>query len=111
MRSSWPDSRNAVTSPRRRRVRCLTFDPSRKDSTKDKYSYTLSPLRRRVVFTNIPTTIPPTAHPTNRMSPLQIPTRTVFYTTKPQVSEPTTPTKPLQPAKLGSAGGASAHSC
>ena len=35
-------------------MRCLTFRPSRKDSTKAKYSYTLSPLRRRVAFTNIP---------------------------------------------------------
>ena len=54
MRSSCPELRRAVTSPRRRRVRCLTFRPSRTDSTKAKYSYTLSPLQRRVVFTNIP---------------------------------------------------------
>ena len=39
------------------------------------------------------------------MSPLQSLTGTVFYTTKPQVSEPTTPTKAPQPAKLGSDAG------
>ena len=87
--------------PRRRSVRCPTFDPLRTDSTKDKYSYTLSPLRRRVVFTNIPRTIPLPAQLTNHMSPLQIITQTVPYTTKPQVNEPTTPPNPSNPPNSG----------
>ncbi len=54
IRSSRPDSRRAVTSPRRNRVLRPTLAPSRTDSTNDRHSYTLSPLQRRVVFTNTP---------------------------------------------------------
>ena len=38
------------------------------------------------------------------MSPLQSPNQTVPYTTKPQVSEPTTPTKPPNPPNSGLMG-------
>ena len=78
------------------------MDPSRTDSTSDKYSYTLSPLRRLAVFTNTSRTIPSNAHAVKYMSPLQIPAGTLPHNTKPQVSDPPPSPNPRQPDKLRS---------